>query len=107
MPSEKLKQSRPIKRRESVYADDWSDEDGDRSLSISRDPERLYIAVYRQLGGKQEIHLPITDLVGIISALQRTLEGEPPNKAPEPTTMAVTSRAPSSTSRASHGRGSS
>jgi hypothetical protein len=29
------------------------------------------------------------------------------NKAPEPTTMAVTSRAPSSTSRASHGRGSS
>jgi hypothetical protein len=30
-----------------------------------------------------------------------------PNKAPEPTTMAVTSRAPSSTRRASHGRGSS
>jgi predicted protein tyrosine phosphatase len=30
-----------------------------------------------------------------------------PNKALEPTTMAVTSRAPSSTSRASHGRGSS
>jgi hypothetical protein len=30
-----------------------------------------------------------------------------PNKAPEPTTMAVTPRAPSSTSRASHGRGSS
>jgi hypothetical protein len=30
-----------------------------------------------------------------------------PNKPPEPTTMAVTSRAPSSTSRASHGRGSS
>jgi RimJ/RimL family protein N-acetyltransferase len=30
-----------------------------------------------------------------------------PNKAPEPTTVAVTSRAPSSTSRASHGRGSS
>ena len=29
------------------------------------------------------------------------------NKAPEPTTMAVTPRAPSSTSRASHGRGSS
>ncbi len=32
---------------------------------------------------------------------------EKPNKAPEPTTMAVTSRAPSSTSRARHGRGSS
>ena len=30
-----------------------------------------------------------------------------PNKAPEPTTMAVTTRAPSSTARASHGRGSS
>jgi hypothetical protein len=30
-----------------------------------------------------------------------------PNKAPEPTTMAGTSRAPSSTARASHGRGSS
>jgi hypothetical protein len=30
-----------------------------------------------------------------------------PNKPPEPTTMAVTARAPSSTSRASHGRGSS
>ena len=30
-----------------------------------------------------------------------------PNKAPEPTTMAVTIRAPSSTARASHGRGSS
>ena len=30
-----------------------------------------------------------------------------PNKPPEPTTMAVTSRAPSSTGRASHGRGSS
>jgi len=29
------------------------------------------------------------------------------NQTPEPTTMAVTSRAPSSTSRASHGRGSS
>jgi ribosomal protein S18 acetylase RimI-like enzyme len=36
-----------------------------------------------------------------------TLAMEKPNKAPEPTTMAVTSRAPSSTSRASHGRGSS
>jgi ankyrin repeat protein len=34
-------------------------------------------------------------------------KGKTPNKAPEPTTMAVTSRAPSSTSRASHGRGSS
>jgi len=30
-----------------------------------------------------------------------------PNKAPEPTTMAVTIRAPSRTARASHGRGSS
>jgi hypothetical protein len=30
-----------------------------------------------------------------------------PNKAPEPTTMTVTPRAPSSTSRAGHGRGSS
>jgi hypothetical protein len=30
-----------------------------------------------------------------------------PNKPPEPTTMAVTIRAPSSTARASHGRGSS
>ena len=30
-----------------------------------------------------------------------------PKQAPEPTTMAVTPRAPSSTSRASHGRGSS
>ena len=30
-----------------------------------------------------------------------------PNQAPEPTTMAVTSRAPSSTRRAGHGRGSS
>jgi len=30
-----------------------------------------------------------------------------PNKAPEPTPMSVTPRAPSSTSRASHGRGSS
>ena len=34
-------------------------------------------------------------------------EEKKPNKALEPTTMAVTSRAPSSTSRASHGRGSS
>ena len=32
---------------------------------------------------------------------------KPPNKAPEPTTGAVTPRAPSSTSRASPGRGSS
>src|SRR4051794_40069457 len=30
-----------------------------------------------------------------------------PNKAPEPTTMSVTPRAPSSTSRAGHSRGSS
>jgi hypothetical protein len=30
-----------------------------------------------------------------------------PNQAPEPTTVAVTPRAPSSTSRAGHGRGSS
>jgi hypothetical protein len=34
-------------------------------------------------------------------------ESKMPNKAPEPTTMAVTIRAPSSTARASHGRGSS
>jgi hypothetical protein len=34
-------------------------------------------------------------------------ESKKPNKAPEPTTMAVTIRAPSSTARASHGRGSS
>jgi len=34
-------------------------------------------------------------------------ERKGPNKALEPTTMAVTARAPSSTSRASHGRGSS
>jgi len=32
---------------------------------------------------------------------------EEPNKAPEPTTTAVTIRAPSSTARASRGRGSS
>src|SRR5215211_5060816 len=36
-----------------------------------------------------------------------TTTPERPNKAPEPTTMAVTIRAPSSTARASHGRGSS
>jgi hypothetical protein len=35
------------------------------------------------------------------------VDRERPNKAPEPTTMAVTIRAPSSTARASHGRGSS
>jgi hypothetical protein len=34
-------------------------------------------------------------------------ESKRPNKAPEPTTMAVTIRAPSSTARASNGRGSS
>jgi len=36
-----------------------------------------------------------------------TLDANRPNKAPEPTAMAVTTRAPSSTARASHGRGSS
>ena len=40
--------------------------------------------------------------------LARVIVGKKePNKAPEPTTMAVTIRAPSSTARASHGRGSS
>jgi hypothetical protein len=34
-------------------------------------------------------------------------ESKRPNQVPEPTTMAVTTRAPSSTARASHGRGSS
>src|SRR5688500_7202199 len=37
----------------------------------------------------------------------RSQELKGTNKAPEPTTMAVTPRAPSSTSRAGHGRGSS
>jgi hypothetical protein len=36
-----------------------------------------------------------------------TVRLKKPNKAPEPTTMAVTIHAPSSTARASHGRGSS
>jgi hypothetical protein len=39
--------------------------------------------------------------------LLRHIAPNRPNKAPEPPTMAVTSRAPSSTRRASHGRGSS
>ena len=59
--------------RVSIYADDWSDEEGDRALTISRDSERLYIAVYRQLGGRQEIHLPVGDTAAIIAALQRAL----------------------------------
>jgi hypothetical protein len=37
----------------------------------------------------------------------KRIAAKKPNKAPEPTTMAVTIRAPSSTARASHGRGSS
>jgi len=45
-------------------------------------------------------------VVAAIEDVLRAAEKEP-NKAPEPTTMAVTSRAPSSTSRASHGCGSS
>jgi hypothetical protein len=61
-------------------------------------------------------HRPIDIVIGMgISGvaiatgdeLSRRLWAKEPNKAPEPTTMAVTSRAPSSTSRASHGRGSS
>jgi hypothetical protein len=46
-----------------------------------------------------EWSVPMSAVVAFLS--------QKPNKAPEPTTMAVTSRAPSSTSRASHGRGSS
>jgi hypothetical protein len=41
------------------------------------------------------------------SGVLGSLNPERANKAPEPTTMAVTIRAPSSTARASHGRGSS
>src|SRR4051794_22420831 len=51
---------------------------------------------------------PADDLRRILAELEiRGWLTERPNKAPEPTTMAVTIRAPSSTDRASHGRGSS
>src|SRR3954466_7305465 len=44
---------------------------------------------------------------GGVAAEPQGAMSQKPNKAPEPTTMAVTPRAPSSTRRASHGRGSS
>lgn len=45
--------------------------------------------------------------VSLSSLLVFRARKKEPNKTPEPTTMTVTPRAPSSTSRADHGRGSS
>ena len=74
MSDKRLTGSRYDHPRRSVYSDDWSDEYGDRSLSISCDDDFLYVSVYRQLGGTQEIHLPIADATAIASALQRAVD---------------------------------
>jgi hypothetical protein len=73
MSDKRLTGSRYNHPRRAVYSDDWSDEYGDRSLGISCDDDFLYISVYRQLGGKQEIHLPIADAAAIALALQRVV----------------------------------
>jgi hypothetical protein len=46
-------------------------------------------------------------LLGLVLLIVHATKPKRPNQASEPTTMAVTIRAPSSTARASHGRGSS
>ena len=49
----------------------------------------------------------VPDVLSNLRDIKRAPKTTRANKAPEPTTMAVTIRAPSSTARASHGRGSS
>jgi predicted N-acetyltransferase YhbS len=61
-------------------------------------------AAYVRFGFVRTAHEQVVDGLRFVPM---ALESKPLNKAPEPTTMAVTSRAPSSTRRASHGRGSS
>ena len=73
MPNEKMRYLKAVKPRESVYADSWSDEEGDRSLRISRDNERLYIEVDQQLGGRLAIGVPIADLPELVRALQHAI----------------------------------
>jgi hypothetical protein len=57
--------------------------------------------------GWHTVFLVKKDGVWIVERERMDAVSQKPNKAPEPTTMAVTIRAPSSTARASHGRGSS
>jgi len=71
----------------------------------------VYAQRYRPANSDQKV-----EMIGVLSRLPKSKprlnnarfsEKKTPNQAPEPTTMAVTARAPSSTSRASQGRGSS
>jgi hypothetical protein len=71
-------------------------------------PQNTSIAVHIHPGSDPEFFAFLEECRGWIEDNRARLEiKKGPNQAPEPTTMAVTPRAPSSTSRADHGRGSS
>ena len=91
-----------------VWAQDWTSRKNRPRVYVwhPHDGTVVEAGVYTVKAGERKVHFATgafsESLFGFyVSRLKR------PNKAPEPTTMAVTSRAPSSTRRASHGRGSS
>jgi len=71
MPSEKLKYLGNVRPRECLFHQSWSDEEGDRSFTISRDGDRLFVRIKKEWGGNQEIELSRLDAEGMLSGLEK------------------------------------
>ncbi len=73
MPSEKLKYLRYIKPRDGIFYRCFEREEGEQSLSISRDHDALWVSIKHEFEGQQEISIPIADVEELIRGLQESL----------------------------------
>jgi hypothetical protein len=69
MPSEKLRYLKFRPQRTGVYSRSWSDEQGDRLISVSRDEARVYVRVKEAGRGELEVALSLEDAADLLRAL--------------------------------------
>ena len=73
MPSEKLKYLETLLQREAVFCRSWSDEEGDRSLAVSRDGGRLFVRIKKEWAGVLEVEISPEDAEELICTMKKVL----------------------------------
>ncbi len=73
MPSEKLKYLERLPHRDAVYSCCWSDEEGDRSLSVFLEADRLFVRIRKEWGGVLEVEISKEDALEMIEAIGKVL----------------------------------
>jgi hypothetical protein len=73
MASEKMRYIRKMRPREALYGQSWSAEDGESSLRVSRDENRVYVAIAKESFRTLEVDLSRADVADLIRALERVV----------------------------------